>query len=96
MAYGRKTGGKKPGSGTSDPARARDTALARKMAKKHGRKAITILHDIMSSPTAPAAARVTAATALLDRAFGRTTPAPGDGETATTINVNISKDDEKL
>jgi hypothetical protein len=45
----------------------------RSLARSHTESAINVLCRIMGSPKAPAAARVTAAQALLDRGWGKPT-----------------------
>jgi len=43
------------------------------LARAHAQAAIQVLADIMTRPDAPAAARISAAKALLDRGFGKVT-----------------------
>lgn len=64
-------GGKRPGAGRK-PGKvgAAKRALA-DMAKDHAEAAMATLAAIHSDTTAPPAARVTAATAILDRAYGK-------------------------
>ena len=65
MAYGKKTGGRKPGT----PNKA--TADIKAAASQHGPQALAALIEIATNGEAPAAARVSAAVALLDRGFGK-------------------------
>jgi hypothetical protein len=51
--------------------RPREVADIRELAKQHSPRAIAVLAEIMDSKDSPPAARTAAATALLDRAFGR-------------------------
>ena len=62
---GERRGGRKAGT----PNKA--TADVRSLAQKYGPKALQTLAIIMDSKTAPAAARVSAAKELLDRAYGK-------------------------
>lgn len=41
------------------------------LARQHAESAIAVLADIMEDPTAPHASRISAASAILDRAFGK-------------------------
>jgi len=45
----------------------------KKLARAHAAAAIQVLAEIMTNPDAPAAARISAAKALLDRGFGKVT-----------------------
>ena len=65
MAQGRKTGGRQAGT----PNRA--TADVRDAAQRFTQDALETLADIMADVAQPAAARVSAATALLDRGHGK-------------------------
>lgn len=67
----RKHGGARPGAGRK-PGKvgAAKRALA-EMAKDHAEAALETLASIHSDIEAPAAARVSAATAILDRAYGK-------------------------
>ena len=65
MAAGRKTGGRTKGT----PNKA--TADVRVLAGQYGEKAIKTLAKIMECEEQPAAARVSAAKEILDRAYGK-------------------------
>lgn len=60
-----RTGGRKPGTPN------KVTADVRALAQKYGPKALKVLAEIMEGTTQPAAARVSAAKELLDRAYGK-------------------------
>lgn len=66
-----KMGGARPGAGRK-PGKvgAAKRALA-EMAKEHAEAALRTLVDIARNAKAPAAARVSAATAILDRGYGK-------------------------
>ena len=51
------------------------TAAVKEVAGEYGPEAISTLAEIMRSPEHPAAARVSAANGLLDRAYGKPTQA---------------------
>ena len=51
--------------------RPREVADIRKLARSRGKEAIDTLYEIMTDEKAPPAARIAAATALLDRGYGR-------------------------
>jgi hypothetical protein len=54
------------------------------LAQAHTESAIDVLRVVMTDPEATPAARVTAATAMLDRGWGKATqPAAGDDSTET-------------
>jgi hypothetical protein len=63
------------------------TAAVKEVAGEYGPEAISTLAEIMRSPEHPAAARVSAANGLLDRAYGKPTQAlEVDAKVAATIN----------
>lgn len=76
-------GGKSPNPG----GRPRETADVRELAKQHSPRAIAVLAEIMDSPGSPPAARTAAASALLDRAFGK--PATSF-DAQLTVNHSVS------
>lgn len=53
-------------------------AELRDIARSHTRDALRVLHEVMSDPTQPAPARVSAANSLLDRGWGKPAPAATD------------------
>jgi len=60
---------------------AKAPAEIRSLARSHTASAVKTLAGIMNEKKAPAAARVSAATALLDRGWGKPAqPVDGDGE----------------
>lgn len=60
---------------------AKATAEIRSLARSHTETALNVLAGIMGEPKAPAAARVSAASALLDRGWGKPAQAiTGDDE----------------
>lgn len=77
MSDVKKTGAKpRVGDGTPGPGRPpgahnKITADVRALAGKYGPKALKTLDEIMSSKKSPAAARVSAAKEILDRAYGK-------------------------
>lgn len=80
MAQGRKTGGRVAGT----PNKA--TADVKAAAAAYSEDALKTLASIMKNAKQPAAARVSAATAILDRAHGKPTQAisgPGGGPIET-------------
>jgi hypothetical protein len=88
MARGYKTGGRKAGE-KDDP-----VGKLQKLAQKHAKAAIAELANQMK--TAPEkAVRVSAANALLDRAYGKPTQATTTKVDAN-INVTLKGSDAKL
>lgn len=64
-------GGARPGAGRRPGSATKATADVIALAQQHGDKAIKALVEIATSDKQPAAARVSAANALLDRGFGK-------------------------
>lgn len=62
---GERRGGRKRGTPN------KVTADVRILAQQYGEKALAVLAEIMGSTSEPAAARVSAAKELLDRAYGK-------------------------
>ena len=87
MAIGKKTGGRAAGT----PNRA--TADVKAAAQAFVPDAISTLAEIMRSPEQPAAARVSAANALLDRAHGK--PAQSV-EVDATVQATISRIERQI
>lgn len=67
--------------------RPRETADIRELAKQHSPRAIAVLAEIMESAESPPAARTAAATALLDRAFGKP-PASMEGRVEVQHSIS--------
>lgn len=65
------SGGARPGAGRKKGVRNKVTADVKAIAQQYGQEAITALVEIAISSDAPAAARVSAANALLDRGYGK-------------------------
>lgn len=62
----------------------------RSLARQHSETAINTLRGIASSKSAPAAARVTAACALLDRGYGKPASILAGDEDGGPIQLNYS------
>lgn len=58
----------------------------RSLARRHTKKAVNVLAGIMKSEAHPAAARVSAASALIDRGWGKATQ-PLSGEDGEAIKL---------
>lgn len=95
-----KVGGKRPGAGRPKGSKSKATAEARatisERAKEYTDEALQALADILKSQNAPAAAKVSAATALLDRGYGKPVqstelsgPDGGPVQTDGTISVQF-------
>lgn len=73
-------GGYRPGSGRKP---GKVTATLREIARKHMEKAVDTLVKVLDDDDSPAAAKVAAANAILDRGYGKPTqPIDGDGNGA--------------
>lgn len=64
-------GGRRPGAGRPKGARTKATADIREAAQQYTEQALATLVEVMNSSEHPAAARVSAANALLDRGYGK-------------------------
>lgn len=64
-------GGARPGAGRKKGAVSAAKRELADMAKDHASAALETLVSVANSPKAPAAARVSAASAILDRAYGK-------------------------
>ena len=64
-------GGKRPGAGRKPGKVGAAKRALSEMAKDHAKAALWTLAKIQADDAAPAAARVSAATAILDRAYGK-------------------------
>lgn len=91
-------GGKRPGAGRKP---GRVSAAKRNlsdMAKDYAKAALATLVDVHSDSKAPHSARVSAATAILDRAYGKPSQShehsgPNGGPIPTVDLTNVSDDD---
>lgn len=73
----------KPGQSGNPGGRTKEIREVEKSARQHTNTAIQTLADICANPKAPAPARVSAAVALLNRAWGMPTqPVSGDDASA--------------
>lgn len=64
-------GGKRPGAGRKPGKVGKAKRALSDMAADHAQNALSTLAAIQADPDAPAAARVSAAVAILDRAYGK-------------------------
>lgn len=64
-------GGKRPGAGRPKGSRNRTTKACEAVAREHAPRMFEVLAEVANDATEPAAARVAAAKAVLDRAYGR-------------------------
>jgi hypothetical protein len=64
-------GGARPGAGRKKGAVSQAKRDLAAMAKDHAEEALEVLVSVAKNPRASSAARVSAATAILDRGFGR-------------------------
>ena len=94
MAGGR--GGARSGAGRPSGAKNKLTtakkATLSDLAGQYTEKALATLAEIMESDQAPAAARVSAANSLLDRAHGKPVQLipDGDGDEAPSLSISIT------
>ena len=65
------TGRFRPGKSGNPGGRPKEVGHVKELARQHTAEAISLLSRIMNDPKEPAAARVRAAEALLDRGWGR-------------------------
>ena len=65
MAKGKKTGGRRRGSGN------KVAHPVKELAQKHGAGAIETLRELMTDEGQPGAVRVSAANSILDRGYGK-------------------------
>jgi len=66
-----KRGGKRPGAGRKKGVINKTTAELKELAGQYTEAAVKTLAEVMNDPDAPAAARITAADRILDRAHGK-------------------------
>ncbi len=89
-----------PGQSGNPGGRPKASARVRDAAREHTESAIEVLVSIMTNTDAATAARVAAASAILDRGYGKPTqPIDGDGEggaipTGITVTFVKPTDDE--
>jgi hypothetical protein len=74
--------------------RPRVAGHVRELARKHTAGALRTLAEIMEDSTAPAQARIVAACALLDRAYGK--PCPDTEYNDSPVTIVISERDARL
>jgi hypothetical protein len=82
----------KPGQSGNPNGRPKVLADVQNAAREHSTEAIETLAQIMRNPKAPAAARIAAASALLDRGYGK----PSQSIEATNNNVTYLISDQPL
>lgn len=92
-------GGKRPGAGRRPGRVSKAKRQLSEMAKEHAEAALGTLAEIHADRQAPHAARVSAATAILDRAYGKPSQShehsgPGGAPIQTMDVTNLS--DEQL
>jgi hypothetical protein len=82
----------KPGQSGNPNGRPRVLADVQNAAREHSAEALETLAQIMCDPKAPAAARISAASALLDRGYGK----PSQAIEATNTNVIYTVSDQPM
>jgi Family of unknown function (DUF5681) len=82
----------RPGQSGNPNGRPRVLADVQNAAREHSADAIKTLSDIMNNPKAPAAARISAACALLDRGYGKALQTVD----ANNTNVNYVVSDQPM
>jgi len=82
----------KPGQSGNPNGRPKVLADVQNAAREHSSEAIETLAQIMRNPRAPATARIAAASALLDRGYGR----PLQTVDANNTNVNYVVSDQPM
>jgi hypothetical protein len=82
----------RPGQSGNPSGRPKVVADVQNAAREHSADAIKTLSDIMNNPKAPAAARIAAASALLDRGYGK----PLQTVDANNTNVNYVVSDQPM
>lgn len=83
-------GGKREGSGRKAGVPNKATAEVKAIAQEHGPAAIARLAHLMSSAESEAA-QVSAASIILDRAYGKAAPSPEEREDAKALVVELVK-----
>lgn len=88
-------GGARPGAGRKPGQTTKAKMDMMSMARDHATEAFNVLMNVARDPKAPPAARVTAATAILDRGFGRPAQSvavsPGDTPAEHQPTIDLSK-----
>src|SRR2546430_489910 len=82
----------RPGQSGNPNGRPRVLTDVQNAAREHSSEAIETLAQIMRNPKAPAAARTSAACALLDRGYGK----PSQAIEATNTNVTYAVSDKPM
>jgi hypothetical protein len=89
-----RKGGARPGAGRKPGVPNKATAEVKELARQYTGNALSTLAAIMGDAEQPAAARVSAANTLLDRAYGKPTqPIGGDDDTAPIRHVHELSDE---
>lgn len=85
-------GGKRAGAGRKPGQVSKAKRALSEMAKDHAEDALLTLAEIMKNNSEAASARVSAANAILDRAYGKpvTISLDGEGDDAPSLNININ------
>lgn len=85
-------GGRRPGSGRRPGQTTKAKRDLMDMAKDKARAALDVLAEVMTDKTNPAAARVSAAVAVLDRGYGRPAQSVliGGAPDAPPVQLNVS------
>jgi len=87
-------GGARPGAGRPKGTPNKATASIRDAAREYTHDALLTLAAVMADDAQPAAARVSAANALLDRGYGKPSqPIDGDGEGGAIKHSHDLSDD---
>ena len=83
-----------PGASGNKSGRPRQVGYVRQLAQQHTEQAVATLAEICGDESAPARARIAAAEALLDRAYGKPAQAitGPDGESSPQLQIHISTD----
>ncbi len=84
-----QNGGKRAGAGRKIGSINKINSELREAARQHTQAALAALVDIMSDENAPAAARVNAASAILDRGHGKPTQSVDVDHTANISNLMV-------
>lgn len=88
-----KRGGARPGAGRKPGVPNKATAEVKELARQYTTEALTTLSTVMGDAQQPAAARVSAANALLDRAYGKPTQLIGGDDDKPIRHVHELSDE---